>query len=204
MRHLLPDPGFIGACVTTVFLAAMLLSCANREIDDSFSPVVDTEASIPVTAAAQVEESSPQTPAARDDSPAPKSTPLKSSASAYVDPWFLVAEVKGEKVYSVYVDTESIEEKSGGIQSWSKLVFEENQRDKDGLLYKEIKINSSIDCYGKTYTYNSSKFYDSIGQLVYNEKIEYNSKDITPDTLSAYIADFVCSDFYEDNSDNGD
>jgi len=183
MRRLPAEPYFICVCMAAVFLAAALLSCAHKEIDEPLSPVADKETSIPVSAVA------------------PESTPVAAGTPGYLDPWFLVAEVKGERVYSVYVDTESIEEGSGGIESWNKLVFQESQRDKDGLLYKEVRISSSIDCAGKSYMYNSSKFYDSIGRLVYHENIEYNRTAITPDTLSAYIADFVCGYVYENESE---
>lgn len=201
MRRLLLESGFIRMYVAAVFIAAAFLSCANRVIDGPVSPVIDKGASIPVSATASVEEPSPQAPALVDKGAVPEATPLAALPPGYVDPWFLVAEVKGERVYSVFVDTGSIEEGSSGVESRNKLVFEESQRDRDGLLYREVSIDSSIDCIEKTYTYNTSKFYDSIGRLVYHEDITNNRTAITPDTLSAYIADFVCGYVYGNESE---
>ncbi len=183
-------------------ISAVLLSCAGRDIDDPLEPVVAKEASIPVTAtepAAPVVEKVPsrELPILKNQEPEPTVVKHEDNSGSYEDSWSLVAEVKDERVYTVYVDTKSIESNETGIESWSKLVFENTQRDDDGLSYNEVQIRSSIDCPEKTYAYNTSKFYNSIGQLVYQEDITYNRNDITPNTLSAYIAEFVCGDDYE-------
>ena len=173
-------------------------------MDESIEPVVAKEASIPVTAASASEtepepstEPSQDLPILRKKEPKTVSTRVAEEPRGYVDSWFLVAEVKGERIYTVYVDTKSIENTDTGIESWSKLVFPGVQHDHDGLSYKEVQISSSIDCAEKTYAYNTSRFYNSIGQLVYQEDITYNRNEITPDSLSAYVADFVCGDDYE-------
>jgi surface-adhesin protein E len=185
-------------------ISAVLTSCAGKEPDESLDPVVAKEASIPVAAAQYAHE--PSTEPSRDlpilkkDKPR-GTTAVNKESKGYRDTWFLVAEVKGEKVYAVYVDTSSIENAEDGIGSWSKLVFPDVQRDDDGLSYNEVQISSSIDCAGKTYAYNTSRFYNSIGQLVYQEDITYKRNKITPDTLSAYVADFVCGSVYEDKGE---
>lgn len=194
-------PTFISALL---IIAAAIFSCAGKETDEPVEPVVAKEASIPVTAASAAEtepetskEPSRDLPILKKKEPETVSTRVQEKPGGYEDSWFLVAEVKGERVYTVYVDTKSIENTETGIESWSKLEFQETQRDDDGLSYNEVQIRSSIDCPEKTYAYNTSKFYNSIGQLVYQENITYNRNDITPNTLSAYIAEFVCGDDYE-------
>ena len=189
-----------------LIITAALLSCAGKEHDESLEPVVAKEASIPVAATEpgpDVEtstETSQDLPILKKDKPgAPKVAKKKSEG--YQDTWFLVAEVKGKKVYTVYVDTDTIKNTEEGVESWSKLEFPEVQRDDDGLSYNEVQIHSSIDCVGETYAYNTSRFYNYIGQLVYQEDITYNRNKITPDTLSAYIADFVCGDVYEEKGE---
>ena len=182
-------------------ISAVLLSCGGKEVEGPLEPVVAKEASIPVTAAESVQEPDPDPasdlPILKKDKPGDPRV-AKKELDGYQDTWFLVAEVKGNKVYTVYVDTESIKSAEEGVESWSKLVFQEVQRDDDGLSYNEVQISSSIDCAGETYSYNTSRFYNYIGQLVYQEDIKYNRNKITPDTLSAYIADFVCGSVLED------
>nr|NIU86912.1 hypothetical protein [Nitrosopumilaceae archaeon] len=68
----------------------------------------------------------------------------------------MVGGVTGERAYSVFVDPETIENKDGLINSWSKLEFEETQRDDDGLSYKEVLIASDVDCENRTYSYTDS------------------------------------------------
>jgi len=193
---------FIGALLV---ISAFLMSCAGKVAEGPDEPVVAKEASIPVAAttgpapgAEPSTDSSRDLPILRKRESRSVSPGDEEKPRGYEDSWFLVAEVKDERVYTVYVDTKSIENTETGVESWSKLVFPGVQRDNDGLRYNEVQISSSIDCAGKTYAYNTSRFYNSIGQLVYQENITYNRNKITPDTLSAYIADFVCGYVYED------
>ena len=198
------------SCALLIIVFA-LFSCAGKDVEDPAEPEIAREASIP----AQVAEPDPEPPAElpilkKDEhetlekpepieEPRTVRTSVKKKPEQYKENWFLVTEVKGDRAYTVYVDTGSIEDGAKGLESWSKLVFEQGQRDDDGLYYHEVQISSSIDCYEKTYAYNTSKFYDSIGRLVYQEDISYNPNPITPDSLSAYLADFVCGYVYEEN-----
>ena len=188
--------------------SAALMSCAGKEAEwPADEPAIAKEASIPVAATEPAPESRTSTrpsqdlPILKEQEPRSPGSVVEEKPRGYEDSWFLVAEVKDERVYTVYVDTKSIENTETGVESWSKLVFPAVQHDDDGLGYNEIQISSSIDCAEKTYAYNTSRFYDSIGQLVYQENIAYNRNDITPDTLSAYIADFVCGHVYEDKGE---
>lgn len=213
--------GFI-AIALIVFSASAVVSCAGRNTEDTTEPVVSDEASIPVRVSEPEtqEEFDPdlikkpadkateviEVPGLKDelavaeDTPSkPNKIPARNISGSIDDSWFLVAEVSGNKIYEVYVDTGSIENAADGVESWCKLVFDSTQRDDDGLSYDEVHIESSIDCEGKTYAYNTSKFYNKIGQLVYQEDIEYNRTEITPDTLSAYVAGFVCGYDFETN-----
>ena len=108
------------------------------------------------------------------------------------DSWFLVGGVTGDRNYSIFVDPKTIESKNGLTTSWSKLQFEEAERDTDGLSYKEVWINSTVNCENRTYSYTDSKFYDSLGRLVENQGVSYDPKPIIAGTVSAQIADFVC------------
>lgn len=206
--------------------AAVLISCAGKDAQDTTEPVVADEASIPVQATVpepeesfspdlikktehdtvtvreviEVQDLETEVQSDPDQKPKPKRAAVNTNSGSIDDSWFLVADITGNKIYKVYVDTNSIETAADGVQSWSKLEFEATQRDEDGLSYDEVHIESSIDCEERTYAYNTSKFYNKIGQLVYQEDIEYNRTDITPDTLSAFVADFVCGyDFEEDS-----
>ncbi|MEZ4548621.1 MAG: hypothetical protein R3B51_13305 [Thermodesulfobacteriota bacterium] len=76
--------------------------------------------------------------------------------------------------------------------SWSKLVFPEDQKDSDGLTYREVRIASAINCDKRTYMYSASKFYDALGRMVYHESIETPRSPIPGGTVSEYIANFVC------------
>ncbi|TFG75875.1 MAG: hypothetical protein E4H21_07755 [Thermodesulfobacteriales bacterium] len=116
----------------------------------------------------------------------------KYKASIKEDAWFLVGGVSGERPYSVFVDTETIESKNDLTISWSKLKFEKSQLDEDGLSYQSVQINSAIDCDKRTYSYTDSKFYDSISRLVDSQPAPYEALPIIDGTVSATIADFVC------------
>ncbi len=108
------------------------------------------------------------------------------------DTWFLVGGVTGERAYSVFVDPDTILNNSGLINSWSKLEFEKQQRDEDGLSYIEVQINSDVNCEERTYSYGDSKFYDGLGRLVESQPAFYDPQPIVDGTVSAQIADFVC------------
>lgn len=107
--------------------------------------------------------------------------------------WFLVTEVKGDtRDYNVYVDTSTIQTVDDEVMSWSKLVFPEDQKDSDGLIYREVRIASAINCAQRTYMYSASKFYDALGRMVFSESIETERSSIPGGTVSEYIANFVC------------
>ncbi|GJM16654.1 MAG: hypothetical protein DHS20C13_19810 [Thermodesulfobacteriota bacterium] len=106
--------------------------------------------------------------------------------------WFLVGGVTGERVYSVFVDPETIETENGLTTSWSKLEFEKTQRDEDGLSYQSVQINSAVDCDEQTYSYTDSKFYDGLGRLVDRQSTPYEALPIIDGTVSSKVADFVC------------
>lgn len=123
----------------------------------------------------------------------PRPEKIKSyKAISKEDSWFFVGGVTGERNYSIFVDPETIESKNSLTTSWSKLEFEEAERDTDGLSYKEVWINSTVNCENRTYSYTDSKFYDSLGKLVENQAVPYDPKPIIAGTVSAKIADFVC------------
>lgn len=107
--------------------------------------------------------------------------------------WFLVTEMDGDRNYAVFVDTSTVDTIDGAVHSWSKLVFEEDQEDSDGLVYREVKIASAINCEKRTYMYLSSKFYDSLGKMVYTENLSSADWSAIPGgTVSEHIANFVC------------
>lgn len=123
----------------------------------------------------------------------PKIEKIKTySSTIKEEEWFLVGGVTGPRAYSVFVDPETIESKNDLTISWSKLEFEKSQKDEDGLSYQSVKINSSIDCKNRTYSYTDSKFYDALGRLVENQPTPYEARPISEGTVSATIADFVC------------
>jgi len=124
----------------------------------------------------------------------PKPVKIKSynASSTKEDSWFLVGGVTGERAYSVFVDPQTIETDKDLVASWSKLKFEQTERDTDGLSYKEVLINSSVDCERRTYSYTDSKFYDALGRLVESQLAPYAPQPIIEGTVSAKIADFVC------------
>jgi len=184
------------------------ISCAQKDISET-SPVVEE-----VTQTESVKETNPVTEQVIEKDPRdrsvieqittkpeeedtavtyPRPVKIKSYASlSKEDSWFLVGGVAGERAYSIFVDPETIRSKNGLVTSWSKLQFEEAERDTDGLSYKEVQINSSVDCEKRTYSYIDSKFYDALGRLVENQIAPYDPQPIVADTVSAKIADFVC------------
>lgn len=176
----------IHALLITVFA----LSCAGRDTD---GPVISTDAVTPGTAAAATEmdnsDSGNQGSDAREQLPQGS---VIASASRDDDTWFLVTDVNAERKFDVYVDTATIQTIDGEVYSWSKLVFKEDQKDSDGLVYREVMISSAIDCAKNTYSYKSSKFYDVLGKMVYMENIATNESEIPVKSVSRHIADFVC------------
>jgi hypothetical protein len=174
-----------------VFLtAAAIVSCAARE---SAEPVINTEAVTPGASAAG--GGSDSRTAAPEDAEAHGLMPPGShvaAASRDDDSWFLVTDVNSEREFEVYVDTSTIQTIDDEVYSWSKLVFDKDQRDSDGLVYREVVISSAIDCAKNTYSYKSSKFYDSLGRMVFMENIATNKSEIPSKSVSRHIADFVC------------
>jgi hypothetical protein len=182
--------------VTTLLITFLLISCAARETEE---PVTNTDAVTP-GAAAHASEPEPA-PGGTQDTNAqgqPPSGPVVASASRDDDTWSLVTDVNAERKFDVYVDTSTIQNIEGEVYSWSKLVFKEDQKDSDGLVYREVMISSSIDCAKNTYSYKSSKFYDSLGKMVYMENIATNKSEIPSKSVSRHIADFVCG--YDPNA----
>ena len=182
--------------VLAFFVAAYLVSCAAREMD---GPVVNTDAVTPGSSA-PAHENGPAAEApsgsAASDSSGEASLPAGTyvaSASRDEDTWFLVTDVNAEREYAVYVDTSTIQTIDGEVYSWSRLVFDEDQKDSDGLVYREVMISSSINCVSKTYSYKSSKFYDSLGRMVFMENVATNASKIPGNSVSGHIADFVCA-----------
>ena len=108
--------------------------------------------------------------------------------------WYFVSKAGKERNYKVYVAKESIITDENLRRSWSKLVFDEDQKDQDGKSYREVYILSSIDCLEQTYSYLASRFYNSLGEVVYSENIAPDPSPIIPDTNSDYISKFVCAD----------
>lgn len=164
--------------VVPLILLTVLASCAGREF--AADPASNTQAGAeraPVSGAdnGQAAPGGTETAALNED-----------------EAWFLVTEVEGDRDYKVYIDTSTIDTIEGEVMSWSKLVFDADQKDSDGLLYREVMIASSINCKEKTYMYMSSKFYDSLGKMVYMENIATNRNPIPGGTVSEIIANFVC------------
>lgn len=181
-----PHPGILFATVLPALLiTAFILSCAGRETE---GPAVNTDAVTPGAAAAEVE---PEAGDADAGGQIPSGTVI-ASASRDDDTWSLVTDVNAERKFDVYVDTSTIQTIDGQVYSWSKLVFKEDQKDSDGLVYREVMISSSIDCAKNTYSYKSSKFYDALGRMVYMENVATNESEIPAKSVSRHIADFVC------------
>lgn len=176
--------------IQALLITVLTLSCAGRDTD---GPAISTDAVTPGTAAAATEmddsDSGNQDTDARGQIP-PGS--VIASASRDDDTWSLVTDVNSERQFDVYVDTSTIQTIDGEVYSWSKLVFKEDQKDSDGLVYREVMISSAIDCAKNTYSYKSSKFYDALGRMVFMENIATNESEIPAKSVSRHIADFVC------------
>jgi hypothetical protein len=180
------------ALVPVLLAAAAIVSCAARESEE---PMVNADAVTPGTTAAASEGGEGAPSAAPEDADAEGLMPPGShvaSASRDDDSWFLVTDVSAEREFAVYVDTSTIQTIDGEVYSWSRLVFDEDQKDSDGLVYREVIISSAIDCAKNTYSYKSSKFYDALGRMVYMENVATNKSEIPPKSVSRHIADFVC------------
>jgi Surface-adhesin protein E len=184
------------AMLLALYLAAPIISCAGGKMDE---PAVNTDAVPPrvsVPAGADESELNVASVSAKAEPEAePTAHPLEHVAPASHDSkaWFLVTDVKAERKFAVYVDTSSINTIDGEVYSWSRLVFDEDQKDSDGLIYREVLIASAIDCAANTYAYKSSKFYDSLGKMVYMENIGTNKSKIPENSVSHFVAKFVCS-----------
>lgn len=164
--------------VVLLILLPVLASCAGREF-----------AADPVSTAETEAESASVSDA---DNGQAVGGGTETASLSEDEAWFLVTEVQGDRDYNVYVDTSTIDTIEGEVMSWSKLVFDADQEDSDGLVYREVMIASSINCGQKTYMYMSSKFYDSLGKMVYMENIATNRNPIPGGTVSEIIANFVC------------
>jgi hypothetical protein len=193
-----------------VFSLIGALSCAQKDInepapvvqevpqpetEEDTSPVIERvteEAPNDKTVIEQI-TAKPEEPEEETALTYPKPVKIKSyNVSSKEDSWFLVGGVTGQRAYSVFVDPQTIETKKDLVTSWSKLKFEETEHDTDGLSYKEVLINSSVDCERRTYSYTDSKFYDALGRLVESQPAPYEAQPIIEGTVSAKIADFVC------------
>lgn len=116
--------------------------------------------------------------------------------------WFLIADVSGERAFSVFVDMQSVRTNNQSeVTSVSKLVFPEVQRDEDGLLFKEVQVESIINCAEWTYGFSYSRFYDSLGKIVFQEQVAEYDKGITQDTVSYNIAEFLCKENFPESFD---
>jgi hypothetical protein len=183
------------ALIAALLIALAIAACAAREADES---MVNTDAVTPGASAAVNEKveapdasSGPALRGADGEELMPPGSHV-AAASRDEDTWFLVTDVNAEREYAVYVDTSTIQTIDGEVYSWSRLVFNADQKDSDGLVYREVIISSAIDCEKKTYSYKSSKFYDSLGKMVFMENIATNMSKIPENSVSGHIADFVC------------
>lgn len=174
----------LAAAAAFMVLNAVLLSCAGSGYAD---PAPGPEGG-PTGASASAGSSDADGPAAPGSSE--REGPVSTSPD---ESWFLVTEVNGDtRHYTVYIDTSTIQTVDGEVMSWSKLIFPEDQKDSDGLTYREVRIASAINCEKRTYMYSASKFYDALGRMVYHESIETPRSPIPGGTVSEYIANFVC------------
>lgn len=107
--------------------------------------------------------------------------------------WYFVTKVEKDRKFRVYVAKESISVTDDERRSWSKLLFDQDQTDEDGTKYKEVFIYSTVNCANRTYSYKSARFYNSLGELVFSEKISQNPVAIMPDSVSDHVAKFVCA-----------
>jgi len=163
----------LAATAALALLYVMLVSCTGKGYADTPTDRQDASSQTASRAASPESEG-----------------PVSNSPG---ESWFFVTEVKGDtRDYNVYVDTSTIQTVDDEVMSWSKLVFPEDQKDSDGLIYREVRIASAINCAQKTYIYNASKFYDALGRMVFSESIETERSPIPGGTVSEYIANFVC------------
>jgi hypothetical protein len=107
--------------------------------------------------------------------------------------WYFVTKVEKDRKFRVYVAKESISIENDERRSWSKLLFDQDQTDEDGIKYKEVFIYSTVNCANRTYSYKSARFYNSLGELVSSENISQAPAPIIPDTVSDHVARFVCA-----------
>jgi len=107
--------------------------------------------------------------------------------------WIKIARVSEDNNYEVFVDPRSIKDVDGYIRSWSKLFFEKRQTDIDGLEFDEVRIYSSIHCIQKQYSYISSRFFNSHGELVFSEEVPTGFNKIKDNTVSSMIQEYVCN-----------
>lgn len=180
------------ALIAALLMSLAIVSCAAREAEES---MVNTDAVTPgASASTGQEEESPAETNASAPSSADGDEMLRHVAAASRDEntWFLVTDVNSEREFAVYVDTSTIQTIDGEVYSWSRLVFDADQKDSDGLVYREVIISSAIDCAKNTYSYKSSKFYDSLGRMVFMENVATNTSEIPAKSVSRHIADFVC------------
>jgi hypothetical protein len=119
-------------------------------------------------------------------------TSAKADEKSY-NIWYFVSKVDREIGYRVYVAKESILIENDERNSWSKLIFDEEQKDSDGAPYKEVYIYSTINCSNGTYSYVASRFYNSLGELVHSENISQDPLPIMANTVSDHVAKFVCA-----------
>ncbi len=183
------------ALIAALLIALAIAACAAREADES---MVNTDAVTPGASAAVNEKeeapdasSGPALRGADGEELMPPGSHV-AAASRDEDTWFLVTDVNAEREYAVYVDTSTIQTIDSEVYSWSRLVFNADQKDSDGLVYREVIISSAIDCGKRTFSYKSSKFYDSLGRMVFMENIATNMSKIPENSVSGHIADFVC------------
>jgi hypothetical protein len=183
------------ALIAALLISLAIAACAAREAEES---MVNTDAVTPGASAAVNEKeeapdasSGPALRGADGEELMPPGSHV-AAASRDEDTWFLVTDVNAEREYAVYVDTSTIQTIDGEVYSWSRLVFDADQKDSDGLVYREVIISSAIDCGKKTFSYKSSKFYDTLGRMVFMENIATNMSKIPESSVSGHIADFVC------------
>ena len=194
---------FYTLSVALLFIITLVTACSQKDVSGQEEvQQINTEAQIstsvehidsknagadsvePTVAISQADET--------DVSNSQPSIVKKDEQHQIEDSWFLIGAVTGKSAYKVYVDPESIVNEGELVVSWSKLEFDENQTDEDGLTYKEAQICSSIDCKNRTYSYTDSRFFDGLGRMIESQPTPYESQPIIEGTVSAKIADFVC------------
>lgn len=164
---------FLILIAVTILTVLVSLSCARKDLSSPDAGASEARAEEADTAASDTQKDA-------------------AATSDEEESWFLVTEFEGDRDYAVFVDTSTVDTIDGAVHSWSKLVFEEDQKDSDGLVYREVRIASAINCEKRTYKYLSSKFYDSLGKMVYMENVAADWSAIPGGTVSEHIANFVC------------